>query len=144
MHATLFSSAVSTRLDDLIVSRSPSHVPGCASRWLRRLMVTLLAPMISRRRRGRFPSCSWPQSLFANGQVLPRHETEQGRKIPGLAERLRRRRKRRYGRGDQRPNAWHRHEPSGDVVLFGALGNPGIEFRYLRFELSQCPVQGLQ
>lgn len=36
-------------------SRSPSHVPGCASRWTCRLMITLLAPMISKRLNDRSP-----------------------------------------------------------------------------------------
>ena len=62
----------------------------------------------------------------------------------GLAERLGRRRKSRYGCCDQRPDAGHRHEPSGDVIFFGVSGNPSIEFRDLRFELSQCPDQDLQ
>lgn len=60
-----------------------------------------------------------------------------------LAERLGRRRKRRYGRGNKQPNARHRHQPPGNIVLLGAADNPGFQFRIRRFELSQCSNQDL-
>ena len=55
MRAILFASATRANIAGLRASRSPSHVPGCASRWVWRLIITLLAPMISSRLRDRSP-----------------------------------------------------------------------------------------
>lgn len=48
--AILFASATRTNIDGLRDSIPASHVLGCADRWTCRLMMTLLAPMISNRR----------------------------------------------------------------------------------------------
>jgi hypothetical protein len=63
--------------------------------------------------------------------MLSGRKAEPSCKIPRLAEDLRRRRKGRDGRGDQRTNARHRHEPSRDLVLLGSTGDLGIKLCYL-------------
>lgn len=49
MRAILFASATRTSIGGLRVSIPPSQVPGRAAAWTCRLMMTLLAPMISNR-----------------------------------------------------------------------------------------------
>lgn len=55
IRAILFASATRTSIGGLRVSIPPSHVPGRAATWTCRLMMTLLAPMISSRRKERSP-----------------------------------------------------------------------------------------
>ncbi len=49
MRAILLASATRVSIGGLRDSISPSHVPGRAAAWVCRLMMTLLAPMISSR-----------------------------------------------------------------------------------------------
>ncbi len=55
MRAILLASATRTSIGGLRDSIPPSHVRGRAEAWTCRLMMTLLAPMISSRRRDRSP-----------------------------------------------------------------------------------------
>ena len=58
MHACArggFASATRIRIGGLRVSIPSSHVPGRAVAWTCRLTMTLLAPLISKRRKDRLP-----------------------------------------------------------------------------------------
>jgi len=55
MRAILFARATRTNIGGLRVSKPPSQVPGLAAAWTCRLMMTLLAPMMSNRLRDRSP-----------------------------------------------------------------------------------------
>jgi hypothetical protein len=104
-------------------------------------MMTLFAPMISRRRKDRSPIfVVAPRRCLPPGRVLPWHKAKPGRKVACLAERLGRRGQDRDGRGDQRPDARHRHQPPGHLILLGAAGDLGIELADLRLQMARVPT----
>lgn len=69
---------------------------------------------------------------------------EPGGEVMRLAESLRRRRKGREGRGDQRTDARHRHQPSRDLVLLGSTADLNIKPSDLSLQLRQCRDQDLE
>jgi len=116
-------------------------------------MMTLLAPMISKRRKDRSPifvvapSRCFPPVEGCRGtrpSVTPNAcARARRRKIAGLAEGLRERREDRDRRGDQRPDAWHRHQSSGHVILLGSAGDPGVELPHLCLQMGENRDQHL-
>lgn len=72
------------------------------------------------------------------------HQTKPGGKITCLAERLGWRSQNSNGPGDQRPDARHRHQPPGDVILLGATGDLRIELADLCLQVRERRDQSLQ
>ena len=98
IRAILFASATRTGIGGLRSSIPPSQVPDPAIGWTCRFIMTLLAPIISNRR-----------------------------KIAPSAECLRGRREGNQSRSDQRPNSCDRHQPARHLILFGAPTDLGVE-----------------
>jgi len=88
--------------------------------------------------------CLGSEPQLATGRMLSWHKTRPGRKISSLAESLGWRRKARYGRGDQRTNARHRHQSSSHAVLLGTTCDLDVERPDLCLQPCQRRDQDLE
>lgn len=77
-----------------------------------------------------------PKALLASCRMLPRRQAKPCRKVAPLLKCFGSRGQNCDGRSNQRPNARHSHEPTGDFVLLGAPGNLGIELADLHLEMG--------
>jgi hypothetical protein len=140
----MFASATRISIVGLRISIPPSLMPGLAAVWTCRLMMTLLTPMISNRRKDPLShSGRVPEPLRAAGRMLSWHQTELGRKIAGLVEGLRGREARTamavaisgpmphcLAGHVYTPEKGRRHQSFGRLVLLGSMGDFGIKLPY--------------